>query len=348
MRPNLAGYRKLRILLIVYDTHVPPDKIRGIDLEKVEWRSEYEVASTLNRMGQNVKVLGVGDDLAPIWKAVEDFKPHVAINLLEEFHSEYLYDQNVVSYLELLQLPYVGCNPRGLVLSRDKALTKKLLSYHQIPVPQFAVFPKNRNLARPTSLAFPLIVKALNAQASIGISQSSVVFDDEKLKERVDFIHSSIGMDAIAETYIEGRELYVGVLGNNRIEAFPVWELRFNKRSESTHQIATHAAKWDPKYIKRMGIKFAEAKLSKSQTEHIQTICKHAYRILGLSGYARMDLRLSPMGEVYLIEANPNPHIGRGEALAESARRAGVSYEDLLWRILTLGMAWQPGQLQVA
>ncbi len=345
----MGDYKKLRVLIIVYDTHVPPASIKGIDLEKAEWKAEYEVIATLKAMGQNVMALGVGTDLAPISSAINEFKPHIAVNMIEEFHSEFIYDQNVVNYLELLQVPYTGCNPRGLMLSRDKALAKKLLAYHEIPVPQFAVFPKGRSQSRPKQVPFPLIVKALNAQASLGIAQSSVVTSDEKLKERVEFIHGSIQMDAIAEQYIEGRELYVGILGNTRLEALPIWELQFGPRSESSHKIASHAAKWDPKYIKRMGIKMKEAKnLSDSESESIQDICKQAYRILGLSGYCRMDLRLSSSGQVYLIEANPNPHIGRGEALADSAMKAGICYEDLLWKIINFGLAWQPGQLQVA
>lgn len=345
----MAGFKKLRVLVIVYDSHLPPENAKGVDLQKVDWKMEFEVVSALRRMRQEVMVLGVGDDLSPLREAVEKFKPHVAVNLLDEFHNNSLYDQNVVSYLELLQLPYTGCNPRGLILSRDKGLTKKLLAYHKIPVPRFEVFPKNRSGGKPKDMRFPLIVKPLTEQASIGISQASIVRDDEKLKERVEFIHNSIGSDAIAESYIDGRELYVGLLGNTRIDALPVWELHFGKVDGPTHKIATRRAKWDPNYIERMGIKVGRAKnLTSAQVEEIQSLCKNAYRILGLSGYARMDLRLMPDGQVFIVEANPNPHIGQGEALAESASRAGISYEDLLWRILNLGLSWRSGTARAA
>ena len=155
------------------------------------------------------------------------WKPHVVFNLLEQFHGEAVYDQNVASYLELLRVPYTGCNPRGLMLARGKDLSKKLLIYHRIPVPAFAVFPMRRKVRRPPRLGLPLIVKSLNEDASYGISQASVVDSDEKLAERVTFIHERIGTAAIAEQYIEGRELYVGVLGNERLRVLPIWELEF-------------------------------------------------------------------------------------------------------------------------
>ncbi len=148
-------------------------------------------------------------------------------NLLEQFHGETIYDQNVASYLELMRVPYTGCNPRGLMLARGKDLSKKLVHYHRIPVPAFAVFPMRRKVKRPTRLALPLIVKSLSEDGSRGISQASVVDTDEKLAERVAFIHEQIGTAAIAEQYIEGRELYVGVLGNDRLRVLPVWELKF-------------------------------------------------------------------------------------------------------------------------
>src|SRR5262249_26080236 len=161
---------------------------------------------------------GVGGDLTPVRSAIEEFKPQIAFNLLEAFADVATFDQNVVAYLELLKVPYTGCNPRGLVLARDKALTKKVLSYHRIPVADFAVFRRGHRARRPRRLKFPLIVKSLTLDASIGISQASVVEDDAKLEERVRFIHESLETDALVERYIEGRELYVGILGNQQLQ----------------------------------------------------------------------------------------------------------------------------------
>jgi D-alanine-D-alanine ligase len=242
---------KLRILALVHRHLVPPDTVpEGTDIVSEPWRAEYDVISTLRGLGHEVRALGVHDDLGDIRRAGEEWKPHIAFNLLEGFDDVTIFDQNVVSYLELLKLPYTGCNPRGLLLARDKSLSKKLLSYHRIPVPEFDVFRIGRQVRRPKRLAFPLIVKSLTQEASIGISQASVVDTDEKLKERVGFIHSSIGTAALVEQYIEGRELYVGILGNQTLQALPVWELFFTNMPADAKRIATDRVKWSVKYQK--------------------------------------------------------------------------------------------------
>ena len=200
------------------------------------------------------------DELKPIRDEIDSWKPHVVFTLLEQFHGEVIYDQNVASYLELMRIPYTGCNPRGLMLARGKDLSKTLVHYHRIPVPAFAVFPMRRKIKRPKRLALPLIVKSLNEDASWGISQASVVDTDEKLVERVTFIHEKIGTAAIAEQYIEGRELYVGVLGNERLRVLPIWELEFGNMAQGAWPIATEKVKHDPDYQERRGILHGPAK----------------------------------------------------------------------------------------
>ena len=169
-----------------------------------------------------------------------------------------------------------------------------------------------------------------------------MVDDDAKLRERVRFIHDSIGTDAILERYIAGRELYVGIIGNSRLSVFPVWELHFTKRGDEVHRIATERVKWSAKYQRKYGIKTREAKLPEDVALRIQYLCKRVYRSLDLSGYARIDLRMDEAGKVFVIEANPNPQLGYGEDFAESAERAGVSYEQLLQRIISTGLQWRP------
>ncbi|HEY7514554.1 MAG TPA: D-alanine--D-alanine ligase, partial [Vicinamibacteria bacterium] len=263
--------------------------------------------------------------------------------LLEAFDDVVTWDQNVVAYLELLKVPYTGCNSRGLMLGRDKALTKKLLSFHRIAVPKFVIVPRNRGVKRPRHLDFPLIVKSLTLDASAGISQASVVADDEKLAERVRFVHESLGTDALVESYIEGRELYVGLLGNHRVKALPVWELDFANMPDESRRIATERLKWNRSYQKRHGIGSREAKdLPAGVSEKVQALCKRAYRILLLSGYARIDLRLDAAGRVFVLEANPNPQLARGEDFADSAQRVGIEYNALVQRILGLGLSFEP------
>lgn len=335
---------KLRILALVHRHLVPPDTIpEGTDIVSAPWRTEFDVISTLRSLGHEARALGVHDDLGDIRRACEEWKPHIAFNLLEGFDDVTIFDQNVVSHLELLKLPYTGCNPRGMLLGRDKSLSKKLLAYHRILQPEFDVFRIGRPIRRLKRLAFPLIVKSLTQEASIGISQASVVESDEKLKERVEFIHESIGTAAIVEQYIEGRELYVGILGNRALQSLPVWELFFTNMPPDAKRIATDRVKWSVKYQKKYGIDSGLARdLPEGATERIQHVCKRAYRALELSGYARIDLRLDPTGKLWLLEANPNPQIAKGEDFAASADKVGISYESLLKRIVNLGLRWQP------
>jgi D-alanine-D-alanine ligase len=335
--------KKLRVLALMHDYLVPPDDVRGHDLAAADWKTEYDVLKALNELGHEVRQLGVKDDLGVIRQAKEEFQPDIAFNLMEAFHEVGTFDMNVVSYLELLRMPYTGCNPRGMLLSRDKALAKKLLAYHRIPIPQFVVIKRNRRGRLTSKLGYPAIVKSLTEDASSGIAQASVVDDDAKLKERVEFIHDSLGTDAIVEQFIDGREMYVGVLGNERLDTLPVWEMTFNKMPEGMHRIATSKAKWSAKYQKKHGIDTAQAKdLPRAKAEELQQVARRAFRALEMSGYARMDFRLDAEGRCYVLEANANPHLAYGEDLAESAKVAGLDYPDLLQRILNLGLRWEP------
>jgi D-alanine-D-alanine ligase len=338
---------KLRILALVHRHLIPPDTIpEGTELVSAPWRTEYDVITTLRAMGHEVQPLGVHDDLGDIRRASSEWKPHIAFNLLEGFDDVSIFDQNVVSHLELLKLSYTGCNPRGLLLARDKSLSKKLLAYHRISLPEFEVFRIGRPIRRPKRLAFPLIVKSLTQEASIGISQASVVDSDEKLKERVAFVHQSIGTAAIAEQYIEGRELYVGILGNRALQALPVWELFFTNMPADAKRIATDRVKWSVKYQKKYGIESGAAReLPDDVCARIHHVCRRTYRALELSGYARIDLRLDDGGRIWILEANPNPQIAQGEDFAASAEKIGVGYDALLQRIVNLGLRWQPESL---
>jgi D-alanine-D-alanine ligase len=332
--------KRLRVLVLLHPELVPPDSTKGYSEREInEWKTEYDVVSTLRTAGHDVRPLGVQDELRPIRDAIDGFKPDVVFNLLEEFHGEVVYDQNVASYLELTRIPYTGCNPRGLMFARGKDLSKTLVHYHRIPVPAFAVFPMRRKVRRPARLALPLIVKSLSADASLGISQASVVDTDDKLKERVTFIHERIGTAAIAEQYVEGREIYVGVLGNDRLRALPVWELEFGNLPQGAWRIATERAKHDPDYQERRGILHGPAEdLPPELYARIQRAAKRVYRTLELDGYARIDFRLAADGIPYFLEANPNPEIAESQEFAAAALRDGLTYTDLLNRILALGI----------
>lgn len=334
--------KKLRILVLMHESLVPPETLDGYsDKDMQPWKSEFDVVATLKELGHQTLPLGVSDEVGPIRAAVNDWKPDITFNMLEEFHSVGIYDHYVVSYLELLRQHYTGCNPRGLMLAHDKAISKQILAYHRIATPGFIIVPLAKRVHRPRRLGFPLLVKSAVEDASLGISQASIVHNDEKLAERVQFVHEQLRSDALVEEYIEGRELYVGILGNQRLQTLPVWELMFTKMPENVPNIATARVKWDYEYQKRYGVKTHAARdLTPPAVERIARLCKRVYRALYLSGYARMDLRLADDGRIYVLEANPNPNLAYGEDFAESAETAGISYETLLERILKLGLRY--------
>jgi D-alanine-D-alanine ligase len=339
--------KKLRVLVLMHEDLVPPDSLEGYEEKEIQqWKTEYDVVHALRKLGHEVRPLGVWDDLGKIRKEIEEWKPHIAFNLLEEFHGVAVYDQHVVSYLELMRQPYTGCNPRGLLLSHDKALCKQILVYHRILTPKFAVYLRGRSIKPARRLNYPLVVKSVSEDASRGISQASVVYNDEKFKDRVEFMFDQIGCDALVEEYIDGRELYVSVMGNQRLRTFPVWELLFTKSAEKVPLIATAKVKWDYDYQQKLGVKTrASDDLPDGAEARILKQCLRTYRALSLSGYARVDLRLAEDGRAYVLEANPNPNLSYGEDFAESAEKIGLKYGPLLQRIISLGLnykaAWQ-------
>jgi D-alanine-D-alanine ligase len=336
--------RKLRVLVLMHEDLVPPtDTSARSGPTIVPWRTEHDILSALAELGHDSQVVGVHDDLQVLRDAIDGYKPHITFNVLEEFHGVSLYGQAVISFVELLRCAYSGCNPRGLMIAHDKLLTKKILTWHRVRTPRGAVIPVGNKPRKPPRLEYPLLVKSVVEDASLGIAQASVVTSDEKLRDRVEFMHSTYGLDVLVEEYIDGRELYVGVIGNARLEVFPIWEMTFNDWPEDAPRIATERVKWSAAYQRRHDIRTGPAEnISPELQREITRICRSVYSALGLSGYARIDLRLAPDGRVWVIEANANPDLARDEDFADSARAAGIEYPALLQKILNLGLAWRP------
>jgi D-alanine-D-alanine ligase len=329
---------------------VPPASLDGLTEQQVdEIRTEYDVTRELQRSGHTVQALGLADNLADLRTAITDWKPDVVFNLLEEFQGIVTYDQHVVAFLELMKQPYTGCNPRGMMISRDKVLSKQILMYHRIPTPGFALVRRGQRFRLPRRLKFPLFVKSATEDASLGISQASVIADAERLKERIDFIHQQTNSDALIEEYIEGRELYVGVLGNDRLRTFPVWEMDFGTLPDVMAGIATRKVKWDRRYQHKHGIRTGAAQaLPDGCASYLEKLSKRIYRALYLTGYARMDFRMRPDGSIFVLEANANPNISHHEDFADSAQAVGTDYPTLLEQIMRLGCnyeaAWRDGE----
>lgn len=339
-KKHRPAVRSLRVAMLVHWSLVPPEDLARDDPRYPKYTTEFDVKEALLRLGHEVRVVGVFDDLAPIRKVIEEWKPHIAFNLLEDFAGNSAFDYYVVSYLEMMRLPYTGCNPRGLLLARDKGLSKKILSFHRVNVPDFIEFPLGRRIGRLRRLPFPMIVKSLIEEGSVGIAQASVVENEEELRTRVALIHEKTEGAAIAEQYIEGRELYVTVLGHHKLEVFPIRELVLGSTEPHAPRVATYKVKWDEKYRERWKIDYQFARnLPDGVAEKTAALCKRVYRTLELSGYARVDLRLTEAGELYVLEANPNPGIARDEDCALSAQEAGYAYEIFIQRLLALGLA---------
>ena len=332
--------KKRRVLVLTHPDFIPPEDVTDIQDPALDaCLTEFDVIQNLKMLGHDVEILGVAEDLSRLRLAIEGFKPHICFNLIEEFHGQPLFDQHVVSYLELLKQKYTGCNPRGLTICHDKALCKKILTYHRIPTPAFQVFQRGRKVKRKKNLQFPLLVKSLVEEASLGISQASIVHNDDKLAERVEFIHNKIETDALVEEYIDGRELYLGVMGNTRLTPLPLWETWFENLPKGSAPIATRKVKWDVEYQEKIGLESGPARdIPKDLEKKVVHIAKRAYKALGLSGYARLDFRLSEDGKIYVLEVNPNPDIASHQEFALSAEKSKIKYPELLNKILGMGL----------
>lgn len=332
--------KKLKILAL-FDAITPTtlDQDLSAELKTEDWKTEANVLAALAELGHATEHLAIFDDLDLLRQKLQSFQPDLIFNLADQFKNNRAFDQNIASFLEMHGVPFTGCGSTGLTLCKHKAISKKILGYHRIRVPEFTVIGRGKRCARPARLKFPIVVKPLKEEASYGISQASFVETDDQFKERVQFIHTSHDCDVIAEEYIAGRELYVSVLGNHRLEAFPIRELVFKEVPPDEPKIATYRAKWDEEYRKRWGLQnqFAE-NLDPALAKDIVQTCKRIYRLLTIDGYARVDLRVTPNNEIYFIEANPNPILAADEDFAQSAQKAGLAYPQLVERIIRTGL----------
>ncbi len=331
---------KLKILAL-FDAIAPTtiDQDLSVELKTDDWKTEANVLAALAELGHTVEHLAIFDDLNLLRQKLDAFQPDIIFNLADQFRNNRAFDQNIASFLEMHGITFTGCGSTGLTLCKHKAISKKILGYHRIRVPEFTVIARGKRCTRPARLKFPILVKPLKEEASYGISQASFVETDEQFKERVQFIHNSHDCDVIAEEYIAGRELYVSILGNHKLDVYPIRELVFKEVPPDEPKIATYKAKWDEEYRKKWGLQnqFAEA-LDPALAKEIVQTCKRIYRLLTIDGYARVDLRVTASNEIYFIEANPNPILAADEDFAQSALKAGLAYPQLIERIIRTGL----------
>src|SRR5688572_11227618 len=263
------------------------DQDLSAELKTEDRKTEANVLNALSQLGYPTEHLAIFDDLDLIQQKLQKFDPDVIFNLADQFKNNRAFDQNIVSFLAMHGVPFTGCGSTGLTLCKHKAISKKILGYHRIHTPAFVTIARGKRIACPRQLNFPILVKPLKEEASLGISQASLVDNDDQFKERVQFIHDKYDSDVIAEEYIEGRELYVGVMGHHRLQVFPIRELVFKQVPPDEPKIATYKAKWDEEYRKRWGLEnqFAEG-LDPAIVRKIESTCKRIYHLLTIDGYA--------------------------------------------------------------
>jgi D-alanine-D-alanine ligase len=331
--------KRLRVLAL-FDAIAPTtlDQDLREELKTEDWSSEADVLKALRKLGHVSEYLAIFDDLDLLRQKIAYFKPDIIFNLCDQFRHNRAFDQNIAAYLELCGVPFTGCGTTGLTLAKQKDISKRILGHAGLRVPRFVTLPVGRRIVRPKSLTFPLIVKPLNEEASLGISQSSFVETDRQFANRVRFLHQNYGLDVIAEEYIHGREVYVSLLGEQKLQVLPIREILFQDVPEGQPRIASYRAKWDYDYRWKWGIDNQFARLSSTLKRRLNESGRQVFRLLKLNGYARLDLRITPQDEVVFIEANPNPILARHEDFAHAAVKSGLKYHELIQAILRIGL----------
>ena len=293
-----------------------------------------QVAAALKATAHKVSILGVRGDVKKLIAGLTRRKPELVFNLMEMFGDNVFGDIGVAGLLDLLGIPYTGGGPGELYLQQDKALTKKLLAYEGIAYPDFALFSQNADLETGGRLRMPLIVKPLRTDASIGIDGKALVHTPTEMMERVVAIHRRVHDSALVEEYIEGREFYVGILGNTEPTAFPPIEMDFSRLPEGAPHILDRKAKWDEKSPAYKGTQALVADLPDELRAKLQKTSLDAYRALRVRDYGRIDLRLTPTNEIYVIEVNASGYLERSSEFASAAAAAGLDYPTLVNKIV--------------
>ncbi len=326
-------------VLVLFDVGEPTslDDDYTEDLKSPDWKTERHVLGALRKLGYPFAMLGVHDDTQLIREMIDHYQPDVIFNMVEQFANSLGNENRITSFLELQGVPITGCGSTGITLCKDKIISKKILNYHNVRAPEFSVQHPGQLIDIEPGMNYPLIVKPVREEASYGISLKSVVRNEAELVNRVCFVHERFKQEALVEEFIEGREVYVGVMGNDRLKCLPAREMIWGSSVPAQARFASYKVKWDEEYRCRWDIRnrFLPP-LGKSAQRRLEVTCKEIYRCLQLSGYARIDLRLTAENEIVFIEANPNPMLARDEDFAMSAKKAGMGYPKLIDRIISL------------
>ena len=302
-----------------------------------------QLTDALRSLDHQVSRVGADRDVEPVVSALRRAAPELVVNIAESFRGKSALESNVAALLNLLDLRYTGSSPAGLLLAGDKTLTKKVLRFHGILTPEFATLYRGA-VDWAGELAFPVIVKPPQEDASLGITTGSVVHEIKDLFARIDALQAEYQQPVLVEQFIDGREFYVGVLGNLNAEALPVMELDFSGFPADRPRIASWGAKWgengDGSGAEYAGTRsIFPADLDPELAARMQHVAVEAFDALRLRDYARIDLRVTASGEIYVIEVNPNCYLEREAEFARAAERGGMNYQALIARIIQLASA---------
>lgn len=330
----------MKKVVILFDLpESPPENQDYRHYEKdSSWEHELDVKRAIQRLGHEAEFIGIFDDLPRFIREIQESKPDLVFNLCESFRNDRRFEPQVIGTLELLGIPFTGVSSASLSLCQNKELTKKILNFHRIKVPRWVTSSISRPIRSLRKFVYPAFVKPIGEEGSEGISRDSFVENEKDCLDRVHFLHEKFQTDVLIEEFIDGRELYASVMGVRRLQVFPLRELTFNKMPEDEPRFATYRTKWDEAYRKRWGIQNEYAKeIEPGAEKRIISTVKKAFQVLQLEGFARFDLRLTDSGDIYVIEANPNPSISSTDDFALSAKKAGLSYDELIAKILDMG-----------
>jgi D-alanine-D-alanine ligase len=341
-------------ILVLFDVNAPVAEGRKFTEQSLrteeEKPTEADVLACLRKLQHDVETLAVYDDAKVVFDRVAAFKPDVVFNLCETFFSNRAHEPNIPALLELMKVPYTGAGPDALMLCKDKALAKQLLAFHRIRVARFVVSRRERPLRRLRRFTYPAFVKPIGEESSDGIALASLAKTEDEVLERARFLHDRFETDALIEEYVDGRELYLGVLGNKRLTVLPPREIFFGEPStgeggaspdvalalvKDGPRFATAKAKWDDAYRKKWGIRNGPAgPLPAGLEKKLAELARRVCRILHVRGLGRIDARLTPRGDVVVIEANPNPSLAMEDDFAQAALQVGIGYEALIQKVL--------------
>jgi D-alanine-D-alanine ligase len=329
-------------VLLLFDVARPvaPDVTYTAEMFVEEYKTaESNVLESLQRLGHEVQTMAVFDSVGHVFDKVRSFAPDIVFNQCESFHDDRALEPNIPALLEMMKIRYTGSGPDGLLLCKDKALAKEILSHHHVRVPRFIVSHLKSPLRRLQHFGYPAFVKPIGQESSDGIAKASFVRDEKEAIDRLRFLHQKFNSDAMIEEYIDGREIYVSVLGNRRRAVFPPREIFFENVPDDEPKFATSHAKWNDAYRKKWGITNGPAvELPPEVKKDLNKIARNVYAWLRIRGFGRIDIRVSSRNELFIIEANPNPSLAAEDDFAQSANAEGFTYDAMIQEILNAAL----------